>query len=138
MNEIQFIDKDKISTELKFSFSRSGGPGGQNVNKVNTKVELRFDITNSLFLTDEQKEILLEKLANQISLEGSLIIVSQATRSQLKNKEDAIRKFYEAINTALKPIKKRKPKTISKAAKESRLKEKKENAEKKERRRLKF
>ena len=138
MNEIQFIDKDKISTELKFSFSRSGGPGGQNVNKVNTKVELRFDIANSLFLTDEQKEVLLQKLANQISLEGSLIIVSQATRSQLKNKEDAIRKFYEAINTALKPIKKRKPKTISKAAKESRLKEKKENAEKKERRRLKF
>ena len=138
MQEIQLLDEEKISSELKFSFSRSRGPGGQNVNKVNTKVELRFDVANSLFLTDNQKEILLEKLAKQISLEGSLIVVSQATRSQLQNKEDAIRKFYELINKALKPVKKRKPKTISKAAKESRLKEKKENAEKKERRRLKL
>lgn len=138
MQEIQLIDEEKIATELKFSFSRSGGPGGQNVNKVNTKVELRFDIANSSFLSDDQKEILHAKLAKQISSEGSLIIVSQATRSQLQNKEDAIRKFYEIIHKALKPIKKRKPKTISKAAKESRLREKKENAEKKDRRRLKL
>jgi ribosome-associated protein len=138
MDSFEKIFNDELESELLFSFSRSGGPGGQNVNKVNTKVELRFDIAKSLVLTDAQKEILLDRLARQISSDGSLIIISQATRSQLQNKEDAIAKFYDLLNKSLKPIKKRKPKTISKAAKENRLKEKKENSEKKERRRFRI
>jgi ribosome-associated protein len=138
MDSFEKIFTDELESELLFSFSRSGGPGGQNVNKVNTKVELRFDIAKSLVLTDAQKEILLDRLARQISSDGSLIIISQATRSQLQNKEDAIAKFYDLLNKSLKPIKKRKPKTISKAAKENRLKEKKENSEKKERRRFRI
>lgn len=138
MEEIQLIDVDKISSELKFSFSRSGGPGGQNVNKVNTKVELRFDIANTQFLNQKQKELINEKLANQISQEGVLILISQASRSQFKNKEDVVARFIKLINNALTPEKKRKPNTISKAAKESRLQEKKQIAEKKERRRLKL
>ena len=127
---------NELDNELKFSFSRSGGPGGQHVNKVNTKVELRFNIAKSQILLEDEKPILLEKLANQINQEGELIVIAQETRSQLKNKAKALEKFYDIINKALTPKKKRKPKTISKAAKEKRLKDKKEQSEKKERRRL--
>ena len=126
----------ELDNELNFSFSRSGGPGGQHVNKVNTKVELRFTIADSMVLTEEEKAIFLEKLSKQINQEGELIVIAQETRSQLKNKSKAIEKFYDIINKALKPKKKRKPTTISKAAKEKRLKQKKELAEKKERRRF--
>ena len=136
MNSPQIIYTTELDNELNFSFSRSGGPGGQHVNKVNTKVELRFNIANSQSLLEEEKVVLLEKLLKQISQEGELIIIAQETRSQLKNKSKAIEKFYEVINKALKPKKKRKPTTVSKAAKERRLKGKRELSEKKERRRF--
>ncbi|MEI8112159.1 MAG: alternative ribosome rescue aminoacyl-tRNA hydrolase ArfB [Bacteroidia bacterium] len=97
-----------LSSEFQFLTSRSSGPGGQNVNKVNSKVELRFDIQNSMLLTDEQKEILQRKLAKKISTEGIFSVVSQIDRSQLTNKEDAIRKFYLLISKALQPVKRRK------------------------------
>jgi len=132
----QKIYTNELDNELNFSFSRSGGPGGQHVNKVNTKVELRFNIVNSQSLSEEEKIILLEKLVKQISQEGELIVIAQDTRSQLKNKAKATEKFYDIINKALKPKKKRKPTTISKAAKEKRLKGKRELSEKKERRRF--
>ncbi len=130
------IFTNELDRELGFRFSRSGGPGGQHVNKVNTKVELRFAVKASLVLTEEQKQILISNLAKQITQEGELIIISQGTRSQLKNKSEAVVKFYEIINKALKPRKKRKTKSISKAAKEKRLKDKKELSEKKERRKF--
>jgi len=76
-----------LSGEFQFLTSRSSGPGGQNVNKVNSKVELRFDIQNSSLLSEEQKEILLVKLSAKISSEGILSIVSQRDRSQLTNKD---------------------------------------------------
>jgi ribosome-associated protein len=136
MDENQYIQTGVLDKELKFAFSRSSGPGGQHVNKVNTKVELRFNIDLSQILEDEQKEILRDKLSTQISQDGDLIIISQATRSQLKNKDVAIDKFYLLINQALKPKKKRKPTKVSKGAIEKRLKEKKELAEKKSRRKL--
>jgi ribosome-associated protein len=97
-----------LSSEFQFLTSRSSGPGGQNVNKVNSKVELRFDVQNSQLFTDEQKEILLSKLASKISSDGILSIVSQIDRSQLANKEDAIRKFYLLITKSLQPVKRRK------------------------------
>jgi len=97
-----------LSSEFQFLTSRSSGPGGQNVNKVNSRVELRFDIQNSLLLSDDQKEILQSKLATKISIEGILSVVSQIDRSQLANKEDAIRKFYLLLNKALTPVKRRK------------------------------
>jgi len=127
---------DELDQELHFTFSKSGGPGGQHVNKVNTKVELRFSINSSVFLDDEQKELLLDKLSNQTNKEGELILIAQQTRSQLKNKEEAVRKFYELINKALTPVKKRKSTKITKVAKEKRMKQKKELSEKKERRRF--
>jgi len=97
-----------LSSEFQFLTSRSSGPGGQNVNKVNSKVELRFDIQNSWLLSGEQKEILQAKLATKINSEGILSVVSQIDRSQLTNKEDAIRKFYLLISKALQPVKRRK------------------------------
>jgi ribosome-associated protein len=97
-----------LSSEFQFFASRSSGPGGQNVNKVNSKVELRFNIHDSVILTDEQKQKLLEKLANRLTESGELIVISQRDRSQLANKEDAIEKAYLLIHKALKPVKKRK------------------------------
>ncbi len=136
MKEEYHVRKGLLDKELAFVFSRSGGPGGQHVNKVNTKVELRFDVHASSLLDDELKKLILENLKNHINKEGVLIVVSQESRSQMKNKEKAIEKFYEIINKALQPKKIRKATKITKEAKEKRLKEKKELAEKKERRRL--
>jgi len=120
-----------FSSELIFTSSKSSGPGGQNVNKVNTKVELRLDIANSVLLTDEEKEIIFDKLSNRINKDGVLIITSQDQRSQLKNKENAIGKLYELIEEALVIPKERKNIKPSKALKEKRLKNKKIISEKK-------
>lgn len=113
-----------FSDEFKFSASRSGGPGGQNVNKVSTKVELRIDINQSQLLTEEEKEIIRQKLGNRMTVDGELIIVSQSERSQLKNKEKAIARFYQLIEKALTPPKKRLRSKPTKASIEKRLKEK--------------
>ena len=126
-------DRD-LSPEFTFTASRSSGPGGQNVNKVSTKVELRFNILQSLLLTTEEKEIIQTKLATKINSEGEIILVSQSERSQLKNKEKVTEKFYLLLNKALTPVKKRKPTKPSRAAKEKRLEEKRNRAEKKDRR----
>ncbi len=130
------IAKDLLNHELHFTFSRSSGPGGQNVNKVNTKVTLRFNIAESALLDKEQKVLLLDKLKNWINKDGDLIIISQTTRSQLKNREEAIQKFYDLLNLALKKKKKRKPTKPSKSSVEKRLKDKKIQSEKKGLRRL--
>lgn len=110
-----------LSAEFVFQASRSSGPGGQNVNKVNSKIELRFNIQNSSILTDDQKEILLSKLSSKISLDGFLIVISQRDRSQLVNKEDAIRKLYELIEKALRPVKRRKSTRPTRSSVEKRL-----------------
>ena len=134
MNAADPLSGRDFSSEFRFVTSRSSGPGGQNVNKVSTKVELRFDVPGSILLTDDEKDILQTLLKNKISAEGSLIIVSQSERSQLKNKEKAVDKFYSLLTKALTPKKKRKPTRPSKAAREKRLEEKKLTAEKKARR----
>lgn len=118
------LNMPDLSAEFTFQSSRSSGPGGQNVNKVNSKVELRFNISNSLLLTDDQKQILLARLSTKINAEGFLIIVSQKDRSQLANKEDSIRKAYELIAKALRPVKKRKATKPSRSSIEKRLTEK--------------
>jgi len=118
-----------LSSEFQFLTSRSSGPGGQNVNKVNSKVELRFDVQNSSLLSDDQKEILLKKLATKITAEGILSVVSQRDRSQLANKEDAIEKLYLLIEKALKPIKPRKNTRPTKGSVERRLTTKRIKAE---------
>ena len=118
-----------LETELTFSASRSGGPGGQNVNKVNTKIELRFHVQNSALLSEEEKQRIEQKLANRINSEGELLIVSQTERSQLKNKEESIERFYELLTKALQPVKKRKATKPTKASVEARIKQKKQKSE---------
>lgn len=127
-----------LDSELEFSFTRSSGPGGQNVNKVNSRVELRFDVMNSRELSDEQKGIIIKRLKSRINNDGILFLSAQDDRSQLKNKEIVILRFYEIINKALRVHKKRVKTKPSKSSIENRLKEKRESSEKKNRRRKDF
>ena len=117
--------------ELKFSASRSSGPGGQNVNKLSTKIELRFNVTESTLLTEEEKGIILGKLGNRINKEGELVLTSQAKRSQLANKENVMEKFCALIINTLTPKKKRTPTKPSLQAKEKRLESKRILSQKK-------
>jgi ribosome-associated protein len=126
------VNEDRDFTgELNFSASRSSGPGGQHVNKVSTKMELRFHVASSELLTDAEKELISEKLASRINGAGELILVSQSERSQLQNKEKVTEKFYTLLTRALTPRKKRKPTRPSKASKEERLEVKRQQSEKK-------
>ncbi len=115
--------------EFRFNTSRSSGPGGQHANKVETSVELRFDIQSSELLNEEEKERLLKKLSTKITKEGELIITAESKRSQVKNKELAIEKFCSTLEKALKKRKKRKPTKPTKAAKEKRLQKKKKRSD---------
>ena len=128
--EKSFID------EMTFSTSRSGGPGGQNVNKVNTKVELRFNIDDSVLLSDDDKECLHSKLSNKINNRGELILISKKYRTQLKNKQQVIEKFFSLLTIALTLPKKRIPVTPTKASKEKRLESKKIQSDKKRDRKM--
>ncbi len=111
--------------EIRFTFSRSSGPGGQNVNKVNTKATLRFEINSSKGLTPEQKKVLKRRLHNRISQNGVLTVSSDRFRSQRANREEALRRFVELLTKALKPRPKRKKTSVPRAARERRLREKK-------------
>ena len=128
------IESGQLDPEIKFSFSRSSGPGGQNVNKVNSKVELRFHIASSIYLSEDQKAIIFDRLATKLNSEGEILIVSQESRSQLQNKETALFKFYSLLNSLLKPRKRRIKTSASMASKEKRIQIKKQHSEKKTRR----
>lgn len=123
------ITASLLYDELVFTTSRSSGPGGQNVNKVNTKVTLKFNVFHSRVLTQEEKDIIASKL--ELTKDGLLMITSQDKRSQLQNKEAAVVKFDRILSKAFAKKKARKPTKPSKAAVQKRIKKKKQISEKK-------
>lgn len=121
-----------LKSELQFSVSRSSGPGGQNVNKVNSKVTVKLDIRNSMVLNEEEKIMLLSKLASRLSTEGILTLTSQEERSQLLNKEAVITKLDKLLTKAFEKKKARKATKPSKGSVQERIKKKKQHSEKKQ------
>jgi ribosome-associated protein len=125
------LNREDIIQELTFKAVRSSGAGGQHVNKVSSKVELTFDLENSMALTDHEKTRLLKKLSSKLSKENILLMQCEETRSQHKNKELVIKKFLETLETNLAVPKRRRKTKPSRSAIEKRLKGKKKAALKK-------
>ena len=132
------FNKAELQKELLYKTSRSGGKGGQNVNKVSTKVELLFSIGNSVLFTDEEKLLLSEKLQTRFNKDGLVQVICDEERSQFLNKEIAVERLIVLLTKALHKPEVRKAAKVSKAAKRARLDNKKIQSEKKDSRKRNF
>ncbi len=121
--------------EIKFKFSRSSGPGGQNVNKLNTKVQLRWNLEKSAQLPDDVRQRMIARYKRRMTGAGELVISSQRFRDQGQNVADCLNKLKEMVLSVATPPKKRKPRSVSKAAKQRRLTNKRRRSETKRLRR---
>jgi ribosome-associated protein len=125
------ISAGTLGKELVFTASRSDGPGGQNVNKVNSKVTVKFDVIQSEILSPEEKEIILKKLESRLTKEGILVLSAQENRSQLQNKEAVLVKLEKLLKKAFEKKKVRKATKPSKGSIQERINKKKQLSEKK-------
>lgn len=132
------FNKTDLQKEITYKTSRSGGKGGQNVNKVSSKVELLFSVNDSVLFSDEEKALLNEKLQARLNKDGLVQVICDEERSQYLNKEKAIERLILLMTRALHVQKIRKPTRVSKAAKAARLDKKRINADKKESRKKNF
>ncbi|WP_025763253.1 alternative ribosome rescue aminoacyl-tRNA hydrolase ArfB [Dyadobacter tibetensis] len=128
MVSIESPDPVLLLQEVVFQTARSGGSGGQHVNKLETKVELRFDVQGSSLLTNEQRDIIIDKLKNRLTQEGVLILFDQSSRTQLANKKGVIEKFKNLLERAFQAEKPRKSTKPTFASKLKRLKGKKKRS----------
>lgn len=125
------ITAEKLAGELLFTASRSDGPGGQNVNKVNSKITLKFDVGNSNLLSAEEKEIIMKRLRSRLTKDGVIVLTSQESRSQLANKEAVLLKLENLLKAAFEKKKVRKATKPSKGSVQERIQLKKKLSEKK-------
>ena len=125
------IRVEKLAGELRFTASRSDGPGGQNVNKLNSKIALKFDVVHSNLLTAEEKETILKRLGSQLTKDGVLVLTAQESRSQLANKETVMLKLENLLQRAFEKRKVRKRTKPSKGSVQERIQMKKKLSEKK-------
>ncbi len=123
--------RKKLEKECTFSATRSSGPGGQNVNKVNTRVELRFSVDGSVLFSEREKKLIHSKLVNRINSEGELILYSESERTQLANKQKVFERFISLVEKVLTPKKRRIKTRPTESSKQKRLEKKKIIAQKK-------
>jgi len=132
------LNRETLQNEVSYKTSRSGGKGGQNVNKVSSKVELLFSVTNSALFNDDEKALLNEKLQTRFNKDGLIQVICDEDRSQYINKQKAVDRLINLLVHALHVPKIRKVKKVSKAAKAARVENKRIHAAKKESRKTRF